>query len=128
MAQTLTAIRVRQAQRKFNRVTESNETNRDGFITLEIQELDNKVPWPEHDYMNPNRLRPPPFDFERLVRFMSYGFIIAPIQHKWFKTLSGLFPTEKGMSSVLKSVAFDQLIFAPIGSCLIECLAFDYGH
>lgn len=84
-------------------------------MTVDLQELDNKVPWPENDYMNPKRLRPPPFDFERLVRFTFYGFCMAPVQHRWFKTLNSLFPEKNGMSSVLKSVAFDQLLFAPVG-------------
>lgn len=86
-------------------------------MTMEIQELDKKVPWPENDYMNPNRIRPPPFDFERLVRFMSYGFLMAPVQHRWFAALNSLFPLTKGIATTnaLKRVAFDQLLFAPVG-------------
>ncbi|QIX01613.1 hypothetical protein AMS68_007130 [Peltaster fructicola] len=114
VAQTLTAIRVRQRQRKLSRsgVEESN-----GFLTMDMQEMDNKVPWPENDYMNPNRLKPPPFDFERMVRFMSYPFIMSPVQHKWFSTLNRLFPMTAGAATAnaFKRVAFDQLLFAPIG-------------
>lgn len=82
-----------------------------------MQELDKKVPWPENDYMNPNRLKPPPFDFERMVRFMSYPFIMSPVQHKWFATLNKLFPMTAGAATTnaFKRVAFDQLLFAPIG-------------
>ena len=60
---------------------------------------------------------PPPFDFERLTRFMSYGFIMAPLQHKWFGFLNSTFPFTKtsGTTAAMKRVAFDQLLFAPIG-------------
>lgn len=60
---------------------------------------------------------PPPFDFERLTRFMSYGFFMAPIQFKWFGFLSRVFPLAKKNPTVsaMKRVAFDQLLFAPFG-------------
>lgn len=58
---------------------------------------------------------PPPFDFERLTRFMAYGFMMAPVQHKWFSFLERTFPLAgKATSNALRRVAFDQLIFAPI--------------
>ena len=61
---------------------------------------------------------PPPFDFERLTRFMSYGFLMAPVQFKWFQFLTRVFPMSKGAGSTpaLKRVAFDQLIMAPVGT------------
>jgi hypothetical protein len=86
------------------------------FLSIEIQEFDRKVPWPEDDYMLPASKRgPPPFDFERTVRFMSYGFIMAPIQHHWFAFLGKTFPVVAGKktSNVLRMVAMDQFIFAP---------------
>jgi protein Mpv17 len=48
---------------------------------------------------------------------MAYGFLMAPVQHKWFGFLSSTFPLTKaaGTSAALKRVAFDQLLFAPIG-------------
>jgi len=47
---------------------------------------------------------------------MSYGFIMAPLQHKWFGFLSKTFPLEAGATAAcFKRVAFDQLIFAPAG-------------
>jgi hypothetical protein len=60
---------------------------------------------------------PPPFDFERLTRFMGYGFLMAPVQYKWFGFLSKTFPLSKGMgtSAAFKRVAFDQFLFAPVG-------------
>lgn len=75
------------------------------------------MPWPENDFMVPASKRgPPPFDFERLTRFMAYGFMMAPVQHKWFSFLERTFPLAgKATSNALRRVAFDQLIFAPIG-------------
>lgn len=67
--------------------------------------------------MAATRMHPPPFDFERLTRFMSYGFLMAPIQYKWYGFLHNTFPIAKGAGTIpaLKRVAFDQLLFAPVG-------------
>ncbi|CZT24574.1 probable peroxisomal membrane protein MPV17 and related proteins [Ramularia collo-cygni] len=114
VAQTLTAIRLRQRQKALN----PNSDTREDFMSVEIQDLDKKVPWPADDYMTPASKRgPPPFDFERLIRFMAYGFMMAPVQHKWFGMLHRLFPIEngKGTANALRRVALDQFIFAPIG-------------
>ena len=64
-----------------------------------------------------HRYAPPPFDFERLTRFMAYGFFMAPIQFQWFGFLSRIFPITKTHANIpaLKRVAMDQLIFAPVG-------------
>jgi protein Mpv17 len=110
VAQTLTAFKRRQRQRQNEPETNNN---RDDFFSIEIQDMDSKkVPWPDRV-----RDAPPPFDFERLVRFMAYGFIMAPIQHKWFGFLEKTFPTStgKGTTNALRRVAFDQLLFAPCG-------------
>lgn len=52
-----------------------------------------------------------------MTRFMAYGFIMAPIQHKWFGFLNRIFPLAKGAgtSAAAKRTAFDQLLFAPVG-------------
>lgn len=70
------------------------------------------------DFMAPNKKLPPPFDFERLTRFMSFGFIMSPAQFHWFAFLSRAFPITKESATIpaMKRVAFDQLIFAPIGT------------
>ena len=49
---------------------------------------------------------------------MSFGFLMAPVQFKWFQFLTRVFPMAKGVTTVpaLKRVAFDQLIMAPIGT------------
>lgn len=69
------------------------------------------------DIMSPQRNTPPPFDFERLTRFMSFGFIMSPLQFKWFSFLSRTFPItkESAVLPALKRVAFDQLMWAPLG-------------
>jgi len=49
---------------------------------------------------------------------MAYGFLMAPVQHRWYAFLSTTFPITKetgGTGPALKRVAFDQLLFAPIG-------------
>ena len=70
------------------------------------------------EFLVPHRTHgPPPFDFERLTRFMSYGFIMSPVQFHWFAFLSRAFPFTKQSATVpaLQRVCFDQLIFAPVG-------------
>lgn len=90
---------------------------KDDTLAIEIHELDRKNPWPPHDIVPDSSNLPPPFDFERLIRFMSYGFLMAPLQYKWFGFLSRTFPATKasGTMPAIKRVAFDQLIFAPMG-------------
>lgn len=84
--------------------------------------MDRKTPYPDEDSLPPYAVHstkrlPPPFDFERLTRFMSYGFLMAPIQHKWFAFLSYAFPltATAATGAAMKRVAFDQLLFAPVG-------------
>lgn len=87
-------------------------------MSIEITDLDNKQSTlPQVEYTPSTRDQPSPFDFERLTRFMAYGFIMSPIQFHWFGTLSRAFPVVKGagMMPVFKRTACDQLIFAPFG-------------
>lgn len=69
--------------------------------------------------LHPHSSGPQAFDFERLTRFMSYPFIMTPVQFKWFSLLTTLFPLTAKSATVpaLKRVALDQLVFAPIGLC-----------
>lgn len=110
VAQSITAIRL-SALRKPGGLT------RDDTMAIEIHELDRKNPLQEQDLIPETRYLPPPFDFERLIRFMGYGFLMAPVQYKWFKFLSRAFPITKShaFGPAMKRVAFDQLIFAPLG-------------
>lgn len=88
-------------------------------MAIEIHELDRKNPFNERDLIPDSKstILPPPFDFERLTRFMAYGFLMAPVQFKWFQFLSRAFPITKtsSLGPAMKMVAFDQLIFAPVG-------------
>ncbi|KAJ3502402.1 hypothetical protein NM208_g16735 [Fusarium decemcellulare] len=86
-------------------------------IAIEIHELDRKNPFYDRDLIPDSENLPPPFDFERLTRFMAYGFCMAPVQFKWFRFLERIFPITKtsAFGPAMKRVAFDQLIFAPFG-------------
>ncbi|CAL3964204.1 hypothetical protein PZA11_001621 [Diplocarpon coronariae] len=110
VAQSITAIR-QTALRKPGGVA------KDDTLAIEIHELDRKNPLSEQDLIPASKFLPPPFDFERLTRFMAYGFAMAPVQFKWFQFLSRAFPITKtsGLGPALKMVAFDQLVFAPVG-------------
>ncbi|KAI8936549.1 hypothetical protein NX059_006951 [Plenodomus lindquistii] len=107
VAQTLTAVRQR-ALRKGDK---------DDFLAIEIHDLDRRNPFNDNDLIPESKRLPPPFDFERTTRFMSYGFLMSPIQHRWFKFLSATFPISKTATwlPALKRVAFDQFLFAPAG-------------
>ncbi|ROT36690.1 vacuolar membrane protein [Sodiomyces alkalinus F11] len=109
-AQTITILR-QTALRKPGGV------GKDDDIAIEIHELDRKNPMLDRDLIPESKLLPPPFDFERLTRFMAYGFGMAPVQFKWFKFLSKAFPITKeaAFGPAMKRVAFDQLVFAPLG-------------
>lgn len=110
VAQSITSIRL-SAMRKPGGIT------KDDTMAIEIGELDRKNPFRDHELIPETKFLPPPFDFERLTRFMAYGFGMAPIQFTWFKFLSRAFPITKssGLGAALKMVAFDQLVFAPVG-------------
>ncbi|KFY14125.1 hypothetical protein V492_02836 [Pseudogymnoascus sp. VKM F-4246] len=114
VAQSITAIRERALRKP------GGPTNRDDPFAVEIHELDKRNPFTIEDLIPESKILPPPFDFERLSRFVGYGCMIAPVQFKWFQFLSRSFPITKGsaLGPALKRVAFDQLIFAPFGLCL----------
>jgi protein Mpv17 len=110
VAQSITAIRLR-AVRKPGGIRP------DDTLAIEIHDFDKANPFREDDLITDSARLPPPFDFERLARFAGYGFFMAPIQLKWFQFLTRSFPASKASSfgPVLKRVACDQLIFAPVG-------------
>ncbi|KAI1651553.1 Mpv17/PMP22 family protein [Daldinia loculata] len=123
VAQTITSVRQR-ALRKPGGVT------KDDTLAIEIHELDRKNPWNERDLIPDSKILPPPFDFERLTRFMAYGFAMAPLQYKWFSFLSRAFPITKtsAFAPAMKRVAFDQLIFAPFGiACFFTVMTIAEG-
>lgn len=94
---------------------------KDDFLSIELHELDKKIPFSPTELIPASMNLPPPFDFERLTRFMAYGFMMSPVQFHWFSFLSRSFPVMKhsGIIPVLKRVAFDQLMFAPVGTHLV---------
>jgi len=109
VAQSLTAIRL-----KSKRNTSQGKEISDG---IEMPEYNEKSPYAT-EFMIPLRApAPPSFDFERLTRFMSYGFIMSPLQFQWFAFLSRAFPITKQSATLpaLQRVCLDQLIFAPVG-------------
>ncbi|KAF2813281.1 uncharacterized protein BDZ99DRAFT_252899 [Mytilinidion resinicola] len=110
VAQSLTAIRQRAVRKEGG-------LGKDDFVAIEIHELDRRNPWPASEIIPDSKRLPPPFDFERLTRFMAYGFLMAPVQHRWFAFLSRTFPISKtsAMVPAMKRVAFDQFLFAPVG-------------
>ncbi|KAI0100550.1 hypothetical protein GGR51DRAFT_351556 [Nemania sp. FL0031] len=113
VAQTITSVKQR-----ANRKTGSG--TRDDSLSIEIQDLGRKNSRSDYDqYADPRSLATP-FDFERLTRFMAYGFAMAPIQFKWFGFLSRAFPITKTSAFVpaLKRVAVDQIAFAPVSVAL----------
>lgn len=116
VAQSITAIR-QAAVRKQGGV------RKDDSLAIEIHELDRKNPLNDRDLIPDSKILPPPFDFERLTRFMAYGFAMAPVQFKWFQFLSRAFPITKSSAfgPALKMVAMDQLVFAPVGM-ILPCL------
>ena len=94
--------------------------SKDDFLSIEIHELDRKNPLNDDLLIPISANLPPPFDFERLTRFMSFGFLMTPIQHRWFSFLSSTFPLTKDARTIqaLKRVALDQLMMAPCGLAL----------
>lgn len=104
----MTAIRAKKTQRNIY-------LSKDISDGIEMPDYNEKLY--SADSIIPHKNAPPRFDFERLTRFMSYGFIMSPVQFQWFGFLSRVFPITKQSAAIpaLKRVAFDQLIFAPIG-------------
>ncbi|KAI1825983.1 hypothetical protein F4861DRAFT_145558 [Xylaria intraflava] len=113
VAQTITTIKQRS-----NRKLSSGA--RDDPVSIEFQELGRKDSRSGHDWQPDPRSFTTPFDFERLTRFMAYGFAMAPIQFKWFGFLSQAFPITKTSAFVpaLERVVVDQVAFAPVSVAL----------
>ncbi|KAJ5599373.1 hypothetical protein N7450_000440 [Penicillium hetheringtonii] len=101
VAQLITAFQTRSQQRS---------EGGDGFISIEFSDFDKEKPPAVGEFGYAQR-SPSPFDFERLTRFMAYGFFL------WPPCSSSAFPlTKKNPTApVFKRVAFDQFIFAPFG-------------
>ncbi|KAJ2895119.1 vacuolar membrane protein [Zalerion maritima] len=123
VAQSITAIRQRA-------VRKSGGVSRDDTVAIEIHELDRKNPLYGQDLIPDSVSLPPPFDFERLTRFMAYGFFMAPLQFRWFKQLEVWFPITKeaAFGPAMKRVAVDQLVFSPFGiACFFTAMTVAEG-
>ena len=116
VAQSLTAIRA-----KSRRNSSLGKEISDGIEMPEYN--DEKSPYAT-EFMIPHRssMSPPSFDFERLTRFMAYGFLMSPLQFQWFAFLSRSFPITKQSATMpaVSRVCLDQFIFAPIGTLPIS--------
>ncbi|KAK5213032.1 hypothetical protein LTR67_006430 [Exophiala xenobiotica] len=122
-AQTITAFRSRQA------ILPTSDPS--SFISsgVELEDL-NEKPARLSPQLSPRHTGPRPFDFERLTRFMSYGFIMTPLQFLWFGRLTKWFPItpKSGTVPALKRMAMDQLVFAPFGlSCFFTFMTVAEG-
>ncbi|KAK0715466.1 hypothetical protein B0H67DRAFT_489140 [Lasiosphaeris hirsuta] len=126
VAQTITSVRLRALRKSPS----GQLSSRDDPIAVEIHELDRKSPLNERELVPDSKALPPPFDFERLTRFMAYGFAMAPVQFRWFKFLERCFPITKTSAFLpaMKRVAFDQLVFAPFGiACFFTAMTVAEG-
>lgn len=110
VAQGITAIRQHSVRKLGGR-------NKDDDFAIEIREIGRKDTFLDRELITDPRALSPSFDFERLTRFMAYGFCVAPLQFKWFRFLSRTFPMTKtsAFGPAMKRVVFDQLIYAPFG-------------
>ena len=110
MAQSLTAIRLKSSRT----LPGPGKDISDG---IEMPDYDEKSPSETIIALTPFNKSPPPFDFERLTRFMAYGFLMSPLQFHWFAFLSRSFPFTKQSATfpALQRVCCDQLMFAPFG-------------
>ena len=121
VAQSITAVRKRQA------TLPPRFDPRDLISSgVELEDLNEKPA----ARLSPPKCGPQPFDFERLTRFMSYPFIMGPVQFLWFGRLTRWFPIgpKNGNVQALKRVAMDQFIFAPVGlSCFFTFMTVTEG-
>ncbi len=120
VAQSLTAIRAKSRR--------NNSLGKDISDGIEMPEYNEEKSPYATEFMIPHRssLSPPSFDFERLTRFMAFGFLMSPLQFQWFAFLSKSFPITKQSATMpaVYRVCLDQFIFAPIGTLPIsrKCL------
>ncbi|KAI5309318.1 hypothetical protein KEM55_003534 [Ascosphaera atra] len=88
VAQSITAIKSRTRDRSRQQPAD------DHHIAIEFRDLTKEQPATQGEaaWLQPGRR----FDFERLARFMAWGFLMAPVQLRWYGFLSRVFPMPKG--------------------------------
>ncbi|RCI10268.1 hypothetical protein L249_8760 [Ophiocordyceps polyrhachis-furcata BCC 54312] len=110
VAQGITAVRRRAAH-------QAGASGKDDDFSIEISDMGRKGTFLDADLLSAPKALQQPFDFERLTRFMAYGFCVAPLQFKWFRFLERAFPMTKtsAFGPAMKRVVFDQFVYAPFG-------------
>jgi len=94
-------------------------------VSIELHDLEKSLPTPEgrRDIIPNREDLPPPFDGQRLFRFVLYGFAVGAAQFKWYHLLEKTLPLVKGsLLPPFKRVCADQLVFAPVS------LSIFYGY
>ncbi|KAG5958883.1 hypothetical protein E4U58_005198 [Claviceps cyperi] len=111
VAQSITAFQNRSSSAKTIGLTKQDE------LSIELHEINRSSADFDREFSSKPKPLPLPFDFERLTRFMAYGFCVAPLQFKWFRFLERAFPMTKASTfgPAMKRVVFDQLVYAPFG-------------
>ncbi|KAG5915286.1 hypothetical protein E4U61_004741 [Claviceps capensis] len=111
VAQSITAFQNRSSSAKTIGLIKQDE------FSIELHEINRQSADFDRELSLKPKALPPPFDFERLTRFMAYGFCVAPLQFKWFRFLERAFPMTKASAfgPAMKRVVFDQLVYAPFG-------------
>uniref|UniRef100_A0A161MKP5 Mitochondrial inner membrane protein Mpv17 n=1 Tax=Triatoma infestans TaxID=30076 RepID=A0A161MKP5_TRIIF len=59
------------------------------------------------------------YNGKRTLKFMSAGVFMGPSVHAWYIILERMYGQSQGMKTVLKKVATDQLLFAPVFLALL---------
>lgn len=100
------------AYRKRHSIVAPTNPKKVDRVSIEIHELGEKS-LPTH---RAELFAAPHFDIDRLVRYMAWGFLMAPLQLSWFAWLSGVFPATEGhqTAAVMWRVFLDQIVFSPI--------------
>jgi len=110
LAQTVETIRAR---------AKAAAKSKDTAVLDEI-EMNEKTPSPGRESPGGRTLawtsaeRPVEFDFPRMIRFMGFGFLYAPISYTWFGILDRHFPAT-GFGQVLLRTLVDQVCMSPLG-------------
>ena len=99
VAQSLSAIKTRRKPLPSTNDPHAVNNGSNPFISIELTDLKEK-PASLGSFVPTTTNAPQPFDFERLTRFMAYGFLMAPLQFQWFGLLSRTFPISKSRGTI----------------------------
>jgi protein Mpv17 len=65
------------------------------------------------DFMSQKLEGLPELDTKRMTRMIAWGAMFAPMAHGWYNLLESRLPA-KGVATVVKKVAADQVMFCPL--------------